>query len=172
MAEIEGISPYQSSLFYQSLNKKIIAKNLLLAYAAEEDMNLRLHQITAKSDTSNLKRMSNLSYNYYLKIKLLNSKSGEVYGTFSKETVEAKRFYSPPEEEPEYTSAVVQFSLYSTSAKKLIYTLTTTTEMRPVNLSKKDGGQRFYNLSDSRQALNKAFNKSVKRMLKDCHCCL
>lgn len=172
MAEIEGISAYQSSLFYQQLVDKINAAGIQLVYAADEDMNLRLHQVTAKPDSINLHTMHQLHLNYYLKIKLLDSKSGEVYGTYSKETVDARQLYSSPAEEPDYTRAALQISLYSTDAKRLIYNLTVTTEMRPVTMSKKNGGQRYYNISNARQAIQKALNKGIKRMLKDCHCCI
>lgn len=175
MAEIEGISAYQSSLLYQKLVQRISLAGLQPAYAAAEDMNLRLHQITTNADSVNLDRMhQQLNFEYYLKIQLLDSKSGEVYGTFSKETVEAKQANLLPldDEEPEYTHAVVQLLLYSTSAKKLIYKLTTTTEMHPVTFPKKDGGEHFVNASDSGRALTKAIHKSTKKMLKGCYCCL
>jgi tRNA(Leu) C34 or U34 (ribose-2'-O)-methylase TrmL len=171
MAEVPGLSGYESSKLYQTLEKITKEKGVLPAYAAEQEMELRLHQVKPSGDTASLAALQKLGYTYYLRVQVEGKETTEGYThTTAQEKREAASNVAPPSfrKDDDVTSARLTFSLYATDERRLAYTLITKTEMRPLPIPDHDGDEHAVNLSTSSMAIQKAMTKGVKKLFESC----
>lgn len=177
MGEVMGISANQSYELYQKLESQIREAGLKPAYAVEQEMYLRMQGIRPEMpmDSSNLAKIQQMGYAYYLELSVGNQAAGLGYTSASaEEKREMQQYGSTPSSDN--TKAAVMFRLYSTQARKLAYTLTTTTEISGVTLPNKDNengyrGSTSVNMSTIGMAVDKALQKGTKRLLENCNCC-
>ncbi|WP_299759145.1 hypothetical protein [uncultured Pontibacter sp.] len=177
IGEAFGITPNRSYELYQMLDSQVKEAGIQPAYAVEQDMYLRVQGVKPETatDTSNLAKMQQMGYAYYLELAVGNQAAGLGYASVSAaEKREMQQYNVSPTQDN--TKATVKFNLYSTQAKKLIYTLTTTTEISPVTLPKQDQanghrGSTSVNLSSISMAVDKAFQKGTQKLFEDCKCC-
>ncbi|WP_181304496.1 hypothetical protein [Rufibacter sp. XAAS-G3-1] len=171
MAEIPGISPYESAALYKILEKKASEAGVQPAYAVEQEMDLRLHQVKPTADTASLAALQKLGYAYYLRVQVEGKEAPESYThTSAEERREADAALTPANfrKEEDVSKAQLTFSLYTTDERRLIYTLVTTTEMRALPIAENDGDLHTVNLSKASMAIQKAMTKGVKKLLESC----
>ncbi len=171
VAEARGISAYKSFGLYENAGDVFKKAGLQSVYAVEEDQSLRLYQVKLNDpDSASLAILKNkLGYDFLLVPAVINTRTGEAY------------VYNGPDENGMYreqkaredseSRATVKFMLYSASAGKLIYELAATTKSSPVSVPDKDGGQDLHNFISAEDAMEKAYRKGMKKIMKDCECC-
>lgn len=177
MGEAVGISANQSYELYQKLEPQVREAGLKPAYAVEQDIYLRMHGIRPEvaTDTSSLAKMQQMGYAYYLKLTVGSVAEGLAYASYSADEIRQMEQYNNTQDSEE-TKATVRFDLYSTHARKLVYTLTATTEMSGISLPNDDyengyRGKTTVNISTIPMTVDKAVKKGTKRLLENCKCC-
>ncbi|WP_139217808.1 hypothetical protein [Pontibacter chinhatensis] len=177
LGEAAGVPANQSYELYQMLEPQLREAGLQPAYAVEQDMDLRMHGIRPETatDASSLAKMEQMGYAYYLRWAVGNQAAGLGYTSVSAgERQEVQQFGGKLESGN--TKASVTFELYSTQTRKLVYTLTATTEMAGLTVPNKDQenghrGSSSVNVSTISMAVSRASLKDVKRLLENCSCC-
>ncbi|MFB9865168.1 hypothetical protein [Rufibacter immobilis] len=170
MAEVPGITAHESSGLYKKLEKAAREAGLQPAYAAEQEMDLRLHQVRPNADTASLAALQKLGYTYYLRVHIEGLTATQSYAHTSAEEKKDTYPATPPayQKEEDVSKARLTFQLYTTDERRLIYTLVTQTEMRSLILPEKDGGDHAVNLSDKAMATQKAMSKGVAKLFSSC----
>lgn len=177
LGEVAGVTTNQAYELYKQLEPLAREAGLLPAYAVEQEMYLRMNGIKpqAAADTSNLSKMHQMGYRYYLQLSVGNSRSGFGYTSASaQENKEIQQYGNNPTNNN--TTGAITFELYSTQNRKLIYTLSTNTELSGVTLPGKhsENGYRnstSLNTGTTSMALEKSLKKGALKLLSDCNCC-
>jgi len=171
MAEIPGLSTFESAELYQTFEKQAREAGVQPAYAVEQEMDMRLHQIKPTADTASLAALQKLGYAYYVKIEVEGKEAEETYShATAEEVAEARQKMAQGvvQRAPDPTKARLTFSLYTTDERRLIYSQVTTTEMSSLPLPENDGDQSSVNLSSAAMAIQKAMTKGTKKLLANC----
>ncbi|MCC9137016.1 hypothetical protein ACFSKU_05620 [Pontibacter silvestris] len=178
IGEAKGVTANQSYKLYEKLAPQVSETGLLPSYVVEQDMYLRMHGIKPDqaTDTSNLAKMQQLGYGYYLQLSVGNLEAGLGYYSDSADEIRQMQQYEGLQSHADDTKATVHFQLYSTQTRNLIYTLATTTEMSGISLPNKDyengyRGKTTLNVSTVPSAVSRALQKGTKKLLKNCNCC-
>ncbi|MCJ8165652.1 hypothetical protein MKJ04_12440 [Pontibacter sp. E15-1] len=177
MGEPVGVSANQSYELYQKLEPQVREAGLQPAYAVEQDMYLRMYGIRPEvaTDPSSLAKMQQMGYAYYFELTVGSLAEGMAYASNTADEIRQMKQYNSTQDREE-TKATVRFKLYSTQTRKLVYTLSATTEMTGISLPNKDQedgyrGRTTINASTVSMAVDKALKKGAKRLLENCNCC-
>jgi len=143
-------------------------------YAVEQEMYLRMQGIkpNAMADSSSLAKMRLLGYNFFVRVNVGSTESGMGYNSVSAaEQRELQTGYGT--QQADETKASVNFELYSMGSIQPIYTLSATTSMKGVTFPSGETengyrGSRTINASTTPLAIDKAFNKGLTKILKEC----
>ncbi|GAB3811611.1 hypothetical protein GCM10028895_01900 [Pontibacter rugosus] len=174
IGEATGVSQQQSYELYQQVEEQMKEAGVQPYYVVEQEMDLRMNglQPGASTDTSNLAVMERLGYAYYLKAAVNGIESGTGYNRIS--AAEQRELQAGYGREPEdNTKAIVNYTLYSTSTKQVVYTLAAKTTMTGISIPEKEiengyRGSKTVNLATTPLAVQKAYKKGIKKILENC----
>lgn len=170
--EIRGLSAHQSERLFEVIGKELAQTGVKPLYYPAEEWTLTSKGIVP-NDPKFMPGLAGHGIAFILIVDIVESKSGSMLEYFSEEQVKA-RFesmnsgYVAPNSNTTSHSVSVLVSVVATDRNQQIYRSITRTNVNPVSLRDRNGGEVQVNAGSTSLALQKGLKKGIRNLKKKC----